>query len=110
MRCNAVRLRLKPSRRTLPTRRASTAIAPRGLKLAPGLLLRRLCFEALERMARTADRFPGAARHRHCRLRNFSNLALFNKPSGVSCMETLDLKRARLRLELQEAYGAWLHI
>jgi hypothetical protein len=25
-------------------------------------------------------------------------------------METLDLKRARLRLELREAYGAWLHI
>jgi hypothetical protein len=25
-------------------------------------------------------------------------------------METLDLKRARLRLELQEAYGAWLYI
>jgi hypothetical protein len=25
-------------------------------------------------------------------------------------METLDMKRARLRLELQEAYGAWLRI
>ncbi|WIM10173.1 hypothetical protein [Enhydrobacter sp.] len=25
-------------------------------------------------------------------------------------MNNLDLKRARLRLELQEAYAAWLHI
>jgi len=25
-------------------------------------------------------------------------------------MESLDMKRARLRLELQEAYGAWLQI